>query len=879
MKRALIAALRSLPGPFRKKEGSPSGSDAGADSLFREKYHAFQELLDSNSELLKVISDIETHLGGAELFGMSFLRSRASRAIFHALRMVKSFERLSGRPCPVLTSRVEEVRDAVKDLLDASPPAGLPDLVLPIARLDASMTETAGGKCANLGEIVSRTGLPVPDGFVLTTSAFQTFFKEAGLWEEIGRVKLGLVPEDPASVGAACEEIQRAVLTAPLPKALTGALYAAFDDLAGRTGVPPGELGIALRSSAIGEDGDMSFAGQYLTMLNVGRDRLETSYKYVMASLFTPRAVTYRALAGIPDEAAAMAAGCLSMVPARAAGVMYTRDPVKPREESLLINALWGLGAQVVDGLADPDAYAVSRPGTDGAGPAVRERRIAHKTLRLAAGADGRINEEPVTGEDSDAPCLSDEDVLVLASMGLALEAHFGRPQDVEWAKTSGGRFLILQSRPLGTFSTAGRPALPEAKGHETLCEGGETAQPGVGAGPVFPVRGEEDLERFPKGAVLVAAHSSPSFMAVLPRTAAIVTERGAVTGHMASLCREFRVPALLGAAGAMSLPEGQEVTVDAWSGKIYRGRVQELLDADGAEGFSMKGSEIYAILERLSRLIVPLRLTDPKSPRFTEENCGALHDVARYLHEKSYAEMFRLSDAATGRGGEAVSLDAPTGLDLCVIDLGGGLTSEARGKRRVKPDMVTSGPFAALLDGLVLSDPSRAAARPVHAGGFLSVMREQMLSNPQAGDERFGDKSYAIISDKYLNFSSRVGYHYGVLDCYMGNTVNKNYVSFSFKGGAADDVKRSRRARGIANILTQMGFSVDTAGDRVAGRYHKAKPEEIRGVLAEMGRLLQFTRQTDMLMVDEGSVEEMARVFFTGAYAFDPQARGNGGN
>jgi pyruvate,water dikinase len=158
---------------------------------------------------------------------------------------------------------------------------------------------------------------------------------------------------------------------------------------------------------------------------------------------------------------------------------------------------------------------------------------------------------------------------------------------------------------------------------------------------------------------------------------------------------------------------------------------------------------------------------------------------------------------------------------------------------------------------------------RPVEFSGFFSVMREQMLANPHAG-ERFGDRSYAIISDKYLNFSSRVGYHYSVLDAYCGQTINKNYITFSFKGGAADDLRRARRARSIAVVLMASDFSVEVQGDRVDARFQKYPPAAIEEKLEMIGRLLIFTRQMDMLMNSEASVELVAKNFLEGNYHYD---------
>ncbi|MEM5788726.1 MAG: hypothetical protein AAGU11_15560 [Syntrophobacteraceae bacterium] len=155
---------------------------------------------------------------------------------------------------------------------------------------------------------------------------------------------------------------------------------------------------------------------------------------------------------------------------------------------------------------------------------------------------------------------------------------------------------------------------------------------------------------------------------------------------------------------------------------------------------------------------------------------------------------------------------------------------------------------------------------RPIELGGFFSVMSEQMFQH-HLGPERFGNRSYAIISDKYLNFSSRVGYHYGVLDSYCGSTISKNYIVFSFKGGAADDVRRNRRARSIALILEALGMSVEVTGDRASARVQKLEASILAEKLDSIGRLLQFTRQLDMLMKSEASVGAIARAFLDGNY------------
>ncbi len=835
---------------------------------FRRKYKHFQELLESNAELLKIVTDMELKLRGEQVFGMSYIRAQATRAVFHALRMAGSFENLSGKQDPRLREKVEEIQVGIKEDLESRKEMLGQALVLPYTEISRNMVDAVGGKSANLGEILNRVGLPVPRGFAITTRAFQEFFDHGGLWAEIKRIKLGIVHDAPGSMDEASEEIQRAILTAPMPPSLEQAILAAHTRLAESCGKAPEELAVALRSSAIGEDSEFSFAGQYLSVLNVPRRRLITNYRYVLASLYTARAISYRLLKGIVDEDMGMSVACLEMIESVASGVMYTRHPFHAHDDRVLINAVWGLGPYAVDGVITPDSQSLPR---DTLTP--QDVRVAEKPVMLVCGPGGVLVEKPVPAELRGKPCLTPEQTRTLAGFALKLEQHYGTAQDIEWALTPRGRLLILQSRPLGLVAgetpiPAGMPAIT---GHELLLEGGETAQPGIGAGTAFVVTGDAGLEDFPAGGVLVAPQSSPKFMVLMQKAQAILTDFGSVTGHMASLSREFGVPTILGLKNVTQrLKTGDAITVDAYTGRVYAGLVDELLAFKAPRAAHMQGTPVHEVLARVARHIVPLNLIDPKAADFRVAGCHTLHDVMRLLHERCYGEMFKLSDMASGQTGVALRLKAQTGLDLYVIDLGGGVERRSGGRRDLDPADVSSRPFKALLDGLTLDREQLSTPRPVQVKGLLSVMGQQMVSNPNAAGERFGDRSYAIISDKYINFSSRVGYHYGVLDCYCGRTVSKNYITFSFKGGAADDQKRARRARAIGLILEANGFRVEVQGDRVVGRLQKHETEVILEKLWVMGKLLQFTRQTDMLMVDDRSVEAMAQCFLSGQYVLD---------
>lgn len=866
--------------PFkRRKPRTGEPSKVKASDVFRVKYLSFKELLDSNAELLNTIADLEEKLQGQQVFGMSYVRSQAAHAAFHTSRMIRGLNAISGQKYSQLYTVLETINGKIKEELEKKKEVPLTEFILPYSRINKEMVDWVGGKSANLGEVVNRVKLPIPAGFAITTYGFQFFLAHNDLVDEINKRKLEIDPDQPETVTLASEEIQALIISAKIPSALEEAILAAYDHLSETVG--GGESSgfsprVALRSSAIGEDTALSFAGQYLSILNVPREKLLQSYQYIIASLYTPRAIIYRLNKGVRDEDIAMSVACLEMVESMASGVAYSRHPFNLLENNVMINAVWGLGPYAVDGVVTPDTYMVAKDEA----LSIVQTRLSHKPVQLVSNPEGGLTEIPVEADKRDISCLTAEQIRILAGYAINLEKHYGCPQDIEWALTRNGRLMVLQSRPLRLHARPVRPetrekgglseSTPLVPGYLVLVEGGTVAFPGVGCGPAYHIRSEEDLLNFPDGAVVVARRSSPRFVMVMRKAQAIITDAGSVTGHMASLAREFGVPSILAAKGASStISPGMEITVDAYSGRVYQGKVSELLAMQISRTPHMRGTAVYRTLRGVADLIVPLHLLDPKAPTFRAESCQTFHDIMRLVHELSYTEMFQLSDLVSHKEGAAVKLKAPIPLDLYLMDLGGGLSPLTERVKKVTVAEIASLPLRALLKGLLHEDLRWHGPRPVDLGGFFSVMKEQMLRPPNQG-ERFGDRSYAIISDKYLNFSSRVGYHYSILDSYCGQTINKNYITFSFKGGAADDARRNRRARAIAQILKELDFSVEVKGDRVDARFQKYERPVIEEKLDMVGRLLQFTRQMDMLMKSEASVAAIARSFLAGHYQLE---------
>jgi len=861
--------VKRMMGWIRRRRGPENAraaaANVGAPDVFRRKYENFKILLESNAELLSIMADIETKLGSRLAFGPGYIEAVWLRTLFHTGRMIRSFAAISGRPQPELEARLNAIGERMGGELSEAPEASTAALVIPYGRLGAEALPAVGGKNANLAEVGTRLGLPIPRGFAITTAAFERFLAYNGLAETIAARKQKLDIYETETIVAVGAEIRGLIMAAEVPEDLQAAIVSAVAAL------PPAADGqprrFSVRSSAIGEDGALSFAGQYATRLNVAGDEIVDAYKEIVASLFSDRAIAYRLHMGFAFQAAAMAVACQEMITAEASGVLYTRNPIDAGDDRILVRAVWGLGPYAVDGVVPPDRFVLSKDPV----PAILEREVSRKPVMLTATADGRLSEAGVETSRQAAAALSDAAARRLAAYGLAVEQHFGTAQDVEWALDNTGRLVILQARPLRVDPTGG-PVQPDAaapeEGRRVILSGGETACPGVGAGPVFAVRNQADLIAFPEGAVLVAPHSSPQLVMVMDRARAIVTEAGNVAGHMACLAREYMVPTLVNLpAAAGRLTPGTMVTVDADHGRIYEGRVARLLERATLEAGEADDGPAYRALKRRAERILPRHLVDPRSAAFVPRNCLTIHDIMRYLHEKAYEALFQLGDRVAETGQGAVRLKAPLPIDLYLIDLGGGLCREAAGSRSVTVDQVRSTPLKALAAGMMAAQADEhQQPRPVDFGGFWSVMGRQLLDPPRLGSERFGDRSYAIVSDVYLNFSSRVGYHYSILDSFCSANPAKNYINFEFKGGAADERRRHRRVRVIQRVLVELGFWVDAVGDRVTARLSKQTADLVARRLGTLGRLLIRTRQMDMLMADDAMVEKMAARFLAEA-------------
>jgi pyruvate,water dikinase len=472
--------------------------------------------------------------------------------------------------------------------------------IIPFREVTLESLAQVGGKNASLGEMIGALvprGIRVPDGFAVTAEAFRLHLREGGIEKEVYAELDGLDLQDVDALGAAGHRIRALVRSVPLPAGVAAQLEAAYADLSRRYG--EAETDVAVRSSATAEDlPTASFAGQQETFLNVrGRAPLVAAVRDCMASLFTDRAIVYRAENGFDHRKVALSVGVQKMVRSDlgCAGVIFTLDTETGFRDVVLVTGAWGLGETVVQGRVDPDEFWVHKPTARAGFRPVLRREAGAKARKLvyAEGGTRAVREVRVPAHDRQRLVLSDDEVLELARWSIAIEDHYsaraGRPtpMDIEWAKDGRtGELFVVQARPETVHSAHPAPTIElyRMHGKGKVLARGKSVGSRIAVGSVRIVHSVADLSDFREGEVLVAAMTDPDWEPVLRRAAAVVTDHGGRTCHAAIVSREIGIPCVVGTGDATrSLTTGRTVTVScaqAEEGRVYEGRLEFDLEA-----------------------------------------------------------------------------------------------------------------------------------------------------------------------------------------------------------------------------------------------------------------------------------------------------------
>jgi len=460
------------------------------------------------------------------------------------------------------------------------------DFIKWFSELDKDSGNVAGGKGANLSEIYNLK-IPVPPGFVVTAQAYDYFIKKAKIKEKIHELLERINYEDSRQLEETAKNIRSFILDSKLPKEIEKEIIEAYEHLDTdylenakgsaldilRTSSEP--VFVAVRSSATTEDlAEASFAGQQDSFVNIkGKSELLKHVKKCFASLFTARATYYRNKKGFKHEEASLAVVVQKMVDSDKSGVVFSKDPLY-KNDNIIIEAVWGLGEGIVSGKITPDKYILSKDLE------IIDKKIADKKIAITRDSGGNKEIVRLREEKSTHQVLKDYEIKKLAQIALELEEHYQKPQDIEFA-VEREEIYIVQTRPITTIEKRIKHSeQKEIKGELILS--GLAASPGIASGKIKIIEDFDDLKKINQGDILVTKMTNPDMVVTMQKSAAIVTDEGGLTAHAAIVSREMGIPAVVGTQEATTkLKEGETITVDGFTGKIYKGKVAETVQKE----------------------------------------------------------------------------------------------------------------------------------------------------------------------------------------------------------------------------------------------------------------------------------------------------------
>ncbi len=845
--------FRNLINQLSFKGEEKSETDIEALRLdFQTRYRRFKDLISANNSALDATSNIERALLGDIPFGMGFIQSKCDAIAMNVNIMVENLKALVPDKYDNLPDVYNRIHRKINSTL--APVRVITDerLVLFLNEIDRSMSEVVGSKMANLGELKTRVKLTVPNGFAITSHAQDLFFRHSRLGERIDNHLHQMEKRDTSAPHTEHAAIQQMIIEADLPPKLSNAIMKAWQRIENEV---DSSIIVAVRSSALGEDAHtVSFAGQYRSELNINVDSLLNAYKKVVASKYSLPAISYRWKKGIKDDDVLMGVGCMVMVDAVSGGVVYSQNPLSKQDDSISINAAWGLPKAVVDGSVDCDLFILSRKRP----LQIFSRDIAFKDRKFVCSKEKGVCRIDLTDENQELPSITDQQAIQLAKIAIRIETDYGYPQDIEWAIDEQGTIYILQCRPLQQKEVIEKTDPKDSREQIStiIATGRITASSGAAAGNLFFVKTEAEMLQFPKGAILVVSEALPGWAPLLSRAAGLISERGSFAGHLATVAREFEVPALFGFSGLNQLLTNMDlITLDAGRRTIHRGRIENLLKKKKSSLHPMEGTPVYNTLKEVSEYIVPLNLYDPDASDFNPDNCKSFHDIARFIHDRSVRHMFDHERENSSPEKAAKQLYYQVPMKWWIINLDDGFKHEEEGKY-VTLENIRSIPMLAFWDGFVAIPWDGPPT--LDRKGFMSVMSRSLPGTALTSGLRakFVDQNYFMISKNFCHLNSRLGYHFSMLEALLSERKEENYVKFHFRGGAAGYERRVKRIALIADLLGEYGFWTEVKEDSLFARMDGYEIDVLKKRVKILGYLSIHTRQIDMIMKNKKLVQ-----------------------
>lgn len=848
---------------FRRK--AKTDGETGEINIWRLQslFNNFRRILHLNNAILEGMAQLERALGGEYIFDRTFLETSVRTIASHVHHVTYNLNALTNNSYIALYDRYQEIRTILDDILSGNTRAlGCPPVVL-LADIGWELKPLVGIDMVCLAELRHHRGIQVAEGFVITTEGtlaltgraenndsqpahYSVDEVRAGLMEQVGVLltsqktnRLAVIVTQVDDPDEPVKELGRFSI---VPAARRSVLTIVEEGMASE----PGKSSIINNDTVLKHDKASPAAA-------APDDFALDLYRLCLERIIGTVSVRLQKDGGNAGGRFAVFVRC--SWPIALEGTVLTRDDTADNYDMI--------------------AIAASLPGeTDKRNTFLLKRTYPFDLVCSTIPprpADSRFFDDRLATDEAvsykgmgrgSALLLIDE-LKLLAETSMVMERMLGIPIGLQWQKLQDGTCVIIRLflRRIMQYEIPGDDLAMERANAEILSSGGQIVQAGIAAGSVVHASDEMSPGDFPAGAVAVARSASPQLTPILQRAAAVLTEYGSPAGHLATVARELRLPAIFGVPGVLGmLAPGTEVTVDAGEATVYKG-IQRNLLRYGARGIDFSPTDPeYRVLRQLLRFIMPLSLVNPEAPDFSPKGCRSFHDIIHFCHERAVDELAHFQERHSGLGSirtRRILLDVP--MDIRVLDIGKGMSKMGNNHQPTVQD-VTSEPFAVFLKGLQRPEAWATDLPSLGMRDILSSMPRSMamLSTPA---EKLGE-NLAIIGGDYMNLSLRLGYHFSVVDAHLGSDEHRNYVYFRFAGGLADPERRGRRAKFISDVLRAMDFKVEVKGDLVVGRLKLAEKDILCSALFILGALTAFSRQRDTGLYTDADVKALFTKF-----------------
>ncbi len=818
-------------------QGGKSSTDTDL-TVVREKFQIFRQLLYKHDNVLRMISDMDEKAQGEYLFDLHYIKSSLRKIQSDTYDAIELMVKMGGDQYKALVQVTDNIFSDLEQIIPITGTIKEDDLVISYDKLGREQIRSVGSKNAQLGEMKSKLNLPVPDGFAISAWAYRLFVDSNNLQEKITDCLDNLNIRSSDDLISYGEKMRAMVMECTVPDEISSAILESCKKLQDNKTVNR----FAMRSSALGEDSIHSFAGQYASILNVTPDKVINKYKEVIAGKFTPQAIYYFLSQAMSEQKLAMSVACVAMIDAAASGVVYTRNPIDPKDNCIMISSIWGLGKYLVDGKLSPDIFRVSRKeGT------ILSKAVSRKEIKLVLSENGGTCEKKVPKDEQETPSLNNDQLRELARYAIILENHYDAPQDIEFVVDQKGKIYLLQTRALRIFKSPTNKSKIDLSKFEILSKGGSTISPGAGSGKIYHASSLDDLSGMPDNAVLVTPNSFPGIVTVMNRVKAIVTGIGGLANHMATIAREFRVPTLGNIESIKLLKSDDEVTVDATDCVIYKGVIHELIDTRKGDVSLFSDLAIFEMLQHILKSISPLNLLHPQSLNFTPPNCRTIHDICRFIHQKVIEEMFdeAIRFGGTKKHGFRLNTEMPMEVRLIYLDK----EPSTRSKDGViEKENLASSPMIHFWEGIAKEGWPSVQLPPKFKG-----VEGQFVADGNLDDmPKFRETSFAILSRDYMICNLHMGYHFTTVEAMCTNEPDSNYIRMQWGEGGAMLEKRVRRINLIADITKHLGFENYSKADYMDVVLAYIPENEIKIKLYLLGRLTMMSKQLDMALSND---------------------------